>query len=108
MANYTYEDIINKDILELMGVSNIPEEKKRELYTKMIETIENRAINQIANMLSEKDTEEWKKIAETKDKQKEDQFLKSKNIDLVQIMLNQTLLYKAEMVDLIKQRGQNG
>ena len=100
LQNYSYDDIINRDILELMGAQNMPEEKKKELYTKIIDTIQNRVITRIADELSEPDLQQWKKLAEEGNKDKMEEFLKSKNIDLKQLMFQEALFYKSELATL--------
>lgn len=94
------EEIINKDILELLGTSDLSEDEKADFYQKMIDTIENRVIGRIADQLTEEEQQEWNKIGESKDKQKMDEFLKAKNIDINQLTLQETLSYKAEIAVL--------
>ena len=98
--NISYDDIINRDILDLMGAQNMPEKKKKELYIKIIETIENRVVSRISGELSENDLEEWKKLADEGNKEKMQTFLKSKNIDLNQLMIQEALFYKSELATL--------
>lgn len=101
--NYTYEDIVNKDILELLGVGDIPNKEKRQLYQKMIETIQNRIIARIDGKLTEEEVDEWKKLIDAGDKAKMDAFLKSKGINLVQLLVEEALIYKMELIDLMNQ-----
>ncbi|TSC93562.1 MAG: Uncharacterized protein CEN91_208 [Candidatus Berkelbacteria bacterium Licking1014_85] len=96
------QDILNKDILELMGAKNMPEDKKAELYQKMLETIQNRVIARIADELSDADLDTFKTLADAGDKQKLEEFLTSKNIDIAKLMLQEALIYKTEMVTLSK------
>lgn len=98
----TYEDILNKDILELMGAKDLPEEKRQELYQKMLDTIQNRVIARIADQLPDADMDQFKQIADTGDQQKMSDFLKEKDIDLAKLMLQEALIYKTEMVNLAK------
>jgi len=102
--DYTYEDILNKDILELMGVGNLPEEKKRKLYTKMLETIQNRTIARIFDQLSPEDGEKLKQLLDSDNKTEIESFLKSKGVDIAKMMLEEAIIYKAELVGL---RSQN-
>jgi fructose-1-phosphate kinase PfkB-like protein len=102
--DYTYEDILNKDILELMGVGNLPEEKKRELYTKMLETIQNRTIARIFDQLSPEDGEKLKQLLDSDNKTEIESFLKSKGVEIAKMMLEEAIIYKAELVGL---RSQN-
>lgn len=90
-----YDDLINKDILDLMGYQNLTEEEKRNHYTRMLETIQNRAIARVGDLLSNEDQKTWESLQTDEEKK---QFLASKNINLDQIMAEETLLYKAEMV----------
>jgi len=101
--NFSDEDILNKDILELMGAQNLPQEKKQEIYQKMIETIQNRVIAKILDQLSEQDAEEWKKLLDSGDKQKAEEFLKTKQIDVAKLMLEESIIYKTEMVGLMEE-----
>lgn len=101
--NWTDQDILNKDILELIGAQNLPDDKKKQLYQKMLETIQNRSITRILDQLSDNDAEEFKTILDSGDQPKADQFLKSKGIDIRQIMLQESIIYKTEMTELSKQ-----
>jgi len=101
MANdLTYEEIINKDILDLMGAGDMPEEKKKELYTKMLETIQNRVIARVADSIGDEEMPKWEEIVKTRDKAKIEEFLKSKGIDIAGLYLQEALIYKTEMVNL--------
>jgi len=96
----SYEDILNKDILELMGAKDMSEERKKELYTKMLETIQNRVIVKIINQLSDEDAEAFKKLVDSGNKTEMENFLNSREIDLAQLMLAEAMIYKTEMVSL--------
>lgn len=92
------EDIINKDILELLGGVNLPQEKKDELYAKMLETIRFRAITAVDAMLNDDDRKKWIEFIDKDDKDGGMNFLKTKGIDLTKIMLDEALNYKTEVV----------
>lgn len=98
----SYEDIIEKDILDLLGANNMPEEQKRNLYTKMMDTVMNRAMIRVHDALSEKDREEWKKLLDEGDKPKMDKFLHDHGVDLPKILVEEALILKTELVDLAK------
>ncbi len=101
--NYSDQDILNQDILKLMGAENLPQEKKQEIYQKMIQTVQNRTIAKVLDQLSEQDAEEWKKILDTGDKAKAEEFLKARQIDVAKIMLEESIIYKTEMAGLAHQ-----
>ena len=94
------DDILNKDILELMGAKDMPDEKKKELYQKMLETIQNRVIARIDDMLTDEEAAEWKKIVDENNHQKNQEFLQRKNIDIKKLYTQELLIYKMEMVNL--------
>ena len=101
-TNYTTDDILNKDILELMGAKDMPEEQKQALYKKMLQTIQNRVIARIARELAPADNAHWQKLAETGDQKKMADFLNSKGIDINKLMFQEAVLYKTELVELSK------
>jgi Mg/Co/Ni transporter MgtE len=96
------KDVLNKDILELMGAEGMPEEKKKELYQKMMDTVWKRVIMRVDELLEDKDVDEWAQIVKSKDKTKMQQFFDSRGIDLAKIMVEETLRYKQELVELSK------
>jgi len=98
--NTTYEDIINTDIFELMGAKDMSEDKKKELYEKIMDTIRARATNFIGDKLTEEDLKTWQELKSPEEKNK---FLQEKGIDVAAIMLQQALIYKTELVELSKQ-----
>lgn len=98
----TPNDVLDKDILDLMGADNLPAEKKQQLYATMVDTINNRVIARVADQLPEPDLEQWQQLAETGDNAQMEQFLRDRNIDVAQLMLQEALIYKAEMVELAK------
>lgn len=95
-------DILDKDIFELIGGENLSEEKKKELYLKIGETIENRVIARIDDRLNEQEREEWLKLIDEGDKAKMEEFLRSKNIDVAKMMVEEALIYKMEIVSLFE------
>lgn len=102
-ADFSYEDVLNKDILELMGAGQLPEDKKIELYQKMVATIQNRVVARITDEIPEADMEEWLKTIDSGDKAKMQEFLKTLSIDLPKLMLEEAIIYKTELTDLSKQ-----
>jgi succinate dehydrogenase flavin-adding protein (antitoxin of CptAB toxin-antitoxin module) len=93
---------LDKDIFELIGGEKLPEEKKKELYQKIGQTIENRAIARLDDQLSDADREEWLKLLDLGDKAKMEAFLKSKNIDISKIIVEEALVYKLEITKLFE------
>lgn len=95
-------DILDKDVLELIGGKDLPQEKKEELYLKMAQTIENRVIARIDDKLNDAEREEWLQTIDTDDKAKMEEFLRSKDIDVAKLMVEESLIYKTEIASLYK------
>ena len=95
------EDILNKDILELMGAKNMPEEKKQELYQKMMETIKNRAMQRAVSSISEADKALFNQIVEQGEKAPIENFLRERNIDIKKLMVQEAVYYKIEMKEMV-------
>ena len=92
-----YEDIIKKDVLELMGFSNLSEEKKSELHNKIKEAIENRVAARIFEALPEEERNKYSKIIEVGDAQEGYQFLISRDIDAAKWLAEETIMMKIEL-----------
>lgn len=103
-TKYTADEIIDKDILELMGAKNMPEEQKQNIYKSMIETIETRVIAKIDGELSDEDAKELKTIVDGGSKEKFDQYMAEKNINVDQIYAQESIIYKMEMVQLMQDK----
>lgn len=97
------QQILDNDLLELMGAQNMPQEKKQALYQKMAETVQDRVIARIDDQLSESEREEWLKVIDSDDQAKMAEFLKSKNIDVAKMIVEEAIIYKTEMMALFKQ-----
>lgn len=94
------KELLDKDIFELIGGENLPQEKKQELYQKMAETIENRVIARIDDRLNDQEREEWAKIIDMGERAKMEDFLRSKDIDVSKMMVEEAMVYKMEIKGL--------
>lgn len=90
-------EILDKDIFELMGVKNMSDDQKAQVFQQMLDTIQNRVIARIEDEIPESDREAWLTMLATKDNAKIDAFLKERNIDVKTLMIQEALIYKTEM-----------
>ena len=97
------KDILDQDLLELMGAKDMPEEKKQELYQKMADTVQNRVIARIDDKLSDTEKQGWMGLVDQNDKAKMAEFLRLKNIDINKLLVEEALIYKTEIMSLSKQ-----
>lgn len=99
---------LNADILKLMGAENMPAEQKDRIYQKMMDTIQNRVLLQLVDSLSEEQYQEFKQIIEKNDEEEFAVFAQKAGINLSQLYAEEALLYKIEMVNLIKSSTATG
>lgn len=98
-APLNYDDILNKDLLELLGLGNVSDEEKGEMYTKMGETIENRVIARVADQMTDEELDKWSELAD-EDPATAGENLREKGIDIPTLIAEESLIYKTELVSL--------
>lgn len=89
-------DLINKDILDILGLSKIEEKKKDELREKIVATVENRVLRRITDELEKNNKfDDFEKlIAEDKSV---DEFLSENGISPERIFAEEAISYKAKL-----------
>jgi len=98
-----YNELLNKDVLELLGVTQMGDEEKEEFYFKVIDTIQNRVIARILDQLTDADIKAWDAIDFVAQPQQAADFLKNKGLDLAALIVEESLIYKTELVSLANQ-----
>ena len=96
------KNILDKDLLELMGAKNMPDEEKAALYEKMAQTVQDRVLLRVDDLLDEEGQKEFVSIIDTGDQEKTNQFLLGKNINVPQLIIQEAMLYKMEMMSILK------
>jgi len=96
------DEVIDGDILDLIGASGMSDEQKDRVYKKMMETIETRVMARVDDLLSDLEATEIKLFIETNDRERFESYLLEKNIDIAKIYAEESLFYKVELVELIK------
>lgn len=99
MSNTNLSDYLGKDIFELLDLKDISQEEKEELSQVMEETIKNRTIARLVDSLEDEEMRIWDTLKSDDEKM---DFLSKRNISLAQIILEEALMYKAEILELIK------
>ena len=89
-------DILNKDIIALLGLENLPVEQQEEYRQKALQTVNDRAFVRITDILDGKGLLEAFE-AEDRDEVGTTAWLAEHGIDLEQMMVEEALLYKAQM-----------
>jgi hypothetical protein len=94
-----YEDIIKKDVLELMGFTTLTQEKKDELHKKIEEAVRNRVAARVFDELSEEDRKQYEKLTDEEKFKEANDFLKSKSIDVDSWFVQEAIAMKLELYE---------
>lgn len=98
----TADDFLNQDVFHLLNVKNISQDEKQELLKKMLNTIQIRVIARIDDMLNNQDKQnQFKQVLSLSNKEIND-FFKKENIDIKALLMQETFIYKTELVSLAK------
>lgn len=101
-----YKQVLDADLLELLGAENISDTEKQEVYEKAVQTIENRVLARIVDELTDEDLEEWEKIP-TDNKEAQQKFFAERGIDLSKLYTLEAVIYKSEIASLTHQLNPN-
>jgi hypothetical protein len=93
----TFEDVLTKDILELLGMQNLPENEKEELRKTMYETVQNRIAARVLDGLDKEEAKHWQQLLMDNKLKEMNDFLLLKGIDIDQIAAEETLFYKTQL-----------
>ncbi len=100
------DDIVSKDLFELLDLEDMPEDQKNEIRAKVLETIRDRTLLRIRDLLSDQEFDEYKKLLEApegSDSDKAiDEFLAAKNVDVNQLTVEETILVKMQAVQAMQ------
>jgi len=95
----TFGDILEKDVLDLMGFSNLTEEKKAALHKKVQDTIEVRVAEQIFERLNDKEKEEYDQLLVAQKNDEAYQYLKDRGIIVEEIITTEAIILKLEFYE---------
>lgn len=98
MKKKVADELMNQDIMKILKFDSMPEEKQEEIKKKMIDTILGRMIARIMDALSVDNKKAFEEVLDKNDEKATEEFLKDK-VNIRDILVQETLLYKAEMID---------
>lgn len=93
------DELLNKDIIEILGLEKVSEEKKTQMREKMAGVLQNRIANRLDDEFTESQKQEFNTISETGDENKIATFLNTNVKNMEQIVIEETLKYKHEMAE---------
>lgn len=91
--------ILEKDIISLLGLENLPENEKAALLAKMADLVFSRITTRILDILSEEDQKKFDELLKKKASQEKiNEFLGSRIKNLDEIQAAEILRFKEEVV----------
>ena len=96
------KDILDKDLLELLGAKNMSDEDMATMYEKMAMTVQDRVMLRIYDALSNEERGEFATIVDSGDVSKTHDFLLGKDINVPKLLVQEAVLYKLEIMSLLK------
>ena len=97
----TGSEIIEEDILKLLGASDMSEEEKNDLYQKMNDTVANRVTARIVDALTDEEVDKWTKLLDENKEADARKMLEEKGVDLPKLIAQEAVIYKTQLVDTI-------
>jgi len=95
--------IIEEDFLKSAGLENLSDSEKESLIIKLIESVKNRVIIRIDDLITENDKSEFYELLDQGDNEKINHFLEQKNINVAQLVAEEALLQKIQLLDKLAQ-----
>jgi len=89
--------LVHANIIEILGLQNLPEKERIKIVADSINLIETRALNQIISILDKDKQEELTEILDKEDEVRLYQFLGDHKIDIISIVEQETEQLKQEL-----------
>jgi hypothetical protein len=102
LPGITYDDVLDKDILELLGLKDLSDDEAKEIYDKMFQTIQDRVILDMVEKMSDEDFASLETAVEAKNKDKFEELVTKNHIDVVNLYAQEALAYKIELINLVQ------
>ena len=109
MAQMDYidpQELVDKNIFELLGLKDASEDKKKEIMDNMMQTVQNRVLSRILDSLSDEDLKEFDKLTAENKTEEINKFLNAKGVNLAQISAEEALNYKTEIINQMAARDE--
>jgi len=103
----TLEEIVEKDILEILGMHNLSDETKADLYTQLYKTLQNLVITRIADILEPADFKYLVNILDAGHHEEIAQFFKEHNLDMKRLFAEEAVSLKLQMAAYAKAKEES-
>ncbi len=94
---------IKKNLIEELGLENLPEKEKNDLIVSLADALQSRITERALNFLTEEDKKELEKLVDQKNEDETDKFLAEKIPNIDEIMYDEFLMFKEETLETQKE-----
>jgi hypothetical protein len=101
MATIDVKNLIEDDIFDLLGLENLDDKTKDDLRINILESVSNRILLRVADLLNDEEIKHWENLLDEGNNEKIVNYLQEKNIDLKKIAIEESLIYKRQLVDTL-------
>jgi hypothetical protein len=95
--------LIEQDVFDAVGLEGLTDEQKQTLMLQMTESINNRVLIRIHDLLDEASKKEWEGLIDEGKNQEATDFLESKGISLDKLAVEESLGLKAQLIEMANQ-----
>lgn len=95
--------LIEGDFFKEAGLDGLPQEEKEKIMTKLIESVRNRVLIRIDDLIKPEDREEFNKVVDSGKDKEITKFLEARKINVAQLVVEESLLEKAELLSALTQ-----
>ncbi len=94
---------IKKNLIEELGLENLPEKEKNDLIVSLADALQSRIAERALNFLTEEDKSKLEKLIDQKDEAEIDKFLAEKIPNIDEIMYDEFNMFKEETLETQKE-----
>jgi hypothetical protein len=97
-------DLFDTSIFTLLGVADAPQSKKDEMLDSMLETVESRVFMRVMETLDDDAIQTMSDLIDADNHDGVRDLLSGFGMQLSQLMAEETMFYKAELVEAVRMR----
>ncbi|MBI2589852.1 hypothetical protein HYW32_02420 [Candidatus Berkelbacteria bacterium] len=95
--------LFEENIFVLLGLNDLPEEKKAALREQMLSSVRDRALVRIYDLLPKEEQQKFNEALEKEDQETIQQLLSRNKLDLSKLMVEEAILYKLRLTQASEQ-----
>lgn len=93
-----------KGLIEILRLEDLPPETQKSVITMAVDVVEARALSRVLDRLDDKDRETFRNFMENENDENLGNFLEERNIDIAEIIREETLRFKEEITEELQDK----